>query len=103
MEKQTFSRNEIHGGIGEWGHSSITRKVHAGDLVELLVDGKFFQRHDNEYERYTGYITLISDFSIGLSPTHTANKCHGYADRKACHNQTIVNIETCFVRKYRII
>mgnify|MGYP001562879743 CR=1 FL=1 len=56
----------------------ISANIHIGDIVEILADGKFFQRGDEEFERYGGYVSSINGIIIGLSPTHHENRFHGY-------------------------
>jgi len=101
---EKLKKNEIHGGTCSSGESLITKDVHVGDLVELLVDGKFFQRNDGMDERYAGYITFISHSVLGLSPTHADNNYHGYTSgENKLQKRISVSIETYHVKKYRII
>lgn len=44
--------------IQEKGRSSIIQDIHVGDLVELIVDGKFFGRNDGGVDRYGAMLLL---------------------------------------------
>ena len=85
------------------GGCSITKDVHVGDLVELLVDGKFYGRTDGVNEMYAGYVTSIDDFIVRLSSTHTNNNCHGYTRGEDKQLQTSVRVESFHIKEYRIL
>lgn len=87
---------------------SITKDIHIGDLVELLVDGKFFDTPNGRYERYSGYIASIRPSVIGVSQTHHNNKYHRYVEgvegkTNKNQSQSIVEIETRHIKEYRIL
>ena len=83
---------------------SIMEDIHLGDLVELNVDGKSFQRDDGKYEKYAGYVALLKEGIIGLSPTHHGNRKHGYTSKEHSPysmSQEIVKIEANCIKEYR--
>ena len=110
LKRNELKRNENHGGIGDIQSFSIVRDVNVGDLVELFVDGEFFQRSDGQYEKYAGYVASIDNVTIILSPTHHKNIRHGYVRELGCkedsehpRNRAITEIETYCVQKYRVL
>ena len=82
---------------------SISDDIHIGDLVELLVDGRFFKGKDGTPERYAGYISSISDKTIGLATTPINNAKHGYVSREQEQQRHMTEIETNLVERYRIL
>ena len=82
---------------------SISDKIRVGDLIELLVNGKFFGRTDNQPERYAGYVGSITERVIGLATTPINNKYHGYVTSKPEQHRTLTEIETERITKYRIL
>ena len=103
VETGQLRKNELHGGPDSMPHSSIVRHTHVGDLVELLVNGNFFQRTDGKDEKYAGYIASISDYEIMLSPTHNDNIMHGCSHFRLEQKRVFTKIETMHIRNYRIL
>ena len=100
MQNNGFKSNKKEGR-----DHPVVQEIHLGDLVELLVDGRFFQRTDDEYERYAGYVLKIGPQELGLSSTHHKNLWHGYTQGHVEENkrQKIVSIETRLIRHYRVL
>ena len=89
-------------------NNSILRDIHLGDLVELLADGKFFNRNDGQYERYGGYVSLITKNTIGVSATNPENRVHGYTGTGVVggfnrRQQEVIEIDTYLIKKYRVL
>ncbi len=85
------------------GGHSILETVRLGDFIECGVDGRFFQRADGNNERYAGYVTVIKQEEIELSPTHPSNRCHGYSDKGTNDRpQVTVPILVHLIRNYWI-
>ena len=86
----------------ENGERSIIKDIRIGDLVELLVDGKFFGRNDGNFEAYAGYVASITESIIGISATHPSNLRHGHFSGREQQKQHITEIEAALIRKYAI-
>ena len=89
-------------------NKSILRDILLGDLVELLADGKFFNRNDGQYERYGGYVSLITKNTIGVSATNPENRVHGYTGTGVVggfnrRQQEVIEIDTYLIKKYRVL
>ncbi len=56
----------------------ILREVSVGDLIEICLDGKSFNRTDGENERYSGYVSSLRINEIGLSTMHPSNIGYEY-------------------------
>ena len=88
----------------------LTSKLHVGEAVELIVDGKFFLRTDEKDEKYMGYVMTLTPDVIGLSVTPQSNKYHGYTSNNPSHpaslpwqTPNIVEIESRHVKSHRVL